>query len=184
MKKILLFFIASLAFLTINAQESGTYYLYAWDKVASDNIYIPLSSTDGDMYSATGYTFNGSTDLSGIQVVYGNWDNYYSAATDTWPEVTLGSVIDLVEGGAGSGWIYGWTLSEDNYIFFQLSTLKLALSENDVNPITGTSSVKGLTSETETLPTYYNLQGVQLNNPQKGICIMKQNGKTVKVLNK
>lgn len=129
-----------LNFISISAQESGNYYLYAYDKTNSANIYIPLTSTDGDMYSATGYTFNSSTDLSGIQVIYGNWEKMYAPAADTWPEVKLGTTISLEEGGTGSGWVYGWTLSETNYIFFQLSTLTLAISANSENPITSGGS--------------------------------------------
>lgn len=182
MKKFLSLFVAIVLATIVNAQESGHYYLYAYDKTNAANIYIELTSTDGDMYSATGQTFNGSTDLSGVQVIYGNWEVMYAPAADTWPEVKLGTVIDLENGGTGSGWVYGWTLEESNYVFFQLSTMKLAFSENDVNPITGTSSIHSATNSENPSSTYYNMQGIRQSHPTPGLYIMKQGGKTTKVV--
>lgn len=83
MKKFLLFIIAAFFAFGAYAQTDGTYSLYAYDKTNSANIYIPLTTTDNDMYSATGYTFNGSTDLSSIQIVYGNWSKVYAPAANT-----------------------------------------------------------------------------------------------------
>lgn len=151
MKRILLFLFVLIGFISANAQEAGNYYLYAYDNTNSANIYIPLTSTDGDMFSATGYTLNASTDLNCIQVIYGNWEKTYAPAAGTWPKVKLGTVISLEDGGTGSGWIYGWTLSESNYIFFQLSTLKLAISANSENPITSSG---GSSSDYEELFVY------------------------------
>lgn len=182
MKRLSLLIVAVFALLSSNAQEEGSYSLYVYDKTNAANIYIPLTTTDGDMYSAMGYTFNGSTDLSGIQVVYGNWEKTYAPAADTWPEVVLGSIIELQEGGTGSGWVYGWTLAETNYVFFQFSTLKLAVSENDVNPITGTTAIKSITSEDSGDAVYFNMQGIQESSPSNGLYIKKQGGKTLKVL--
>lgn len=182
MKKFLSLIISFMALLAANAQEEGTYCLYAYDKTNSANIYIPLTSTDGDMYSATGYTFNSSTDLSGIQVVYGNWEKTYAPATDTWPEVKLGSVVTLEESGTGSAWVYGWTLAESNYVFFQLSTMKLAISENETNPITGTSGISGVNTERESEAIYFNMQGVRENKRLKGVYIKKEGNKTSRVM--
>lgn len=182
MNKILSLLVALFATTVASAQESGNYYLYAYDKTNAANIYIQLTSADGDMFSATGATFNGSTDLSGIQVIYGNWEKMYAPAADTWPEVKLGTVIDLVDGGTGSGWVYDWTLAETNYIYFQLSTLKLALSEDATNPIAATTGIDRATTGDNATPIYYDMQGIRHSNPAKGFYIVKQGGKTSKVL--
>lgn len=183
MKKILLILVAAFAVIGVKAQESGNYYLYAYDKTNSSNIYIQLTSTDGDIYSATGNTFNSSTDLSSIQVIYGNWETTYAPAANTWPEVTLdGDAISLEQGGSGSGWVYGWTLAESNYVYFQLSTLKLAITSDSTNPFASSTAISKVSAENGGVAEYYNLQGVRQVNPSKGVYIKKQGGKTSKVM--
>lgn len=188
MKKILLLFIAALAVISVKAAdlESGKYYFYAWDKTVTEggDNYIELTSTDGDIYSATGNTFtNSSTNLNGIKIVYGNWETTYASAAETWPSLTVdGDAVTLVAGGTGAPYIYGWTLASTNYIFFQLSTLKLAITSDSTCPFTSSTAIEKVSVEDNGVAEYYNLQGVRVSNPSKGLYIKKQGDKASKIL--
>ncbi|MCC8118603.1 MAG: hypothetical protein LIP09_07660 [Bacteroidales bacterium] len=172
MKNLILSMAAAMAILSTNAQDYETLYVYAYDKVGAENNYIELTTTDGDMYSATGNTFtNDASDLNGIQVTNEDWSTIYCPMG--WPEVTLDTVLTFELGGTEAGWIWGWTLSADNYIFFQKSTGKFVISSDSNNPLTSSSVRDVLTEEMES-PIYYNLQGVQVANPQNGIYVKKQ----------
>jgi hypothetical protein len=54
----------------------------------------------------------------------------------------------------------------------------LTLSFDDDPEVSGIEDVNAEDAEVE----YYNLQGVKVENPEKGIYIMKQGGKTSKVV--
>lgn len=184
MKKILLLFIAALAVISVKAidLEDGKYHFYAWDKTGNADVDIVLSTTDNDIYYATGNALT-SSDLSSIKVIYGNWETEYAPAADTWPEVTVdGDAISLVSGGTGSGWIYGWTLASTDYIFFQLSTLKVAITSDSTCPFTSATAIKKVSVEDNGVAEYYNLQGARVSNPSKGLYIKKQGGKSTKIL--
>ncbi|MCC8176964.1 MAG: hypothetical protein LUC85_10480 [Bacteroidales bacterium] len=136
MKQIVLLATAASMMCSLNAKAYDSLFMYAYDKAGAENNYIELTTDDGDMYSATGNTFtNSATDLSGVQVVTADWSTVY--CPDNWPEVKLNTVLDF-DGAGGNGqggWIWGWTLSESNYIYFQKSTKKFVISANSDNPI-------------------------------------------------
>ena len=65
-------------------------------------------------------------------------------------------------------------------VSFNIETLELTVEGAD-QPVDSTVGINGINTDNAQIE-YYNLQGVKVANPEKGIFIMKQGNKTVKVV--
>lgn len=108
-------------------------------------------------------------DGGGFKIADDNWGYFnYGLADDNGMEE---GTIKLTEGSSSKNiWIKNWTEGETLYLSFNLKTLELT-ANND--PATGVKAFETVNGE----DVIYNLQGVRVSNPTKGIYII--NGKKV-----
>ena len=118
------------------------------------------------------YTFSvdlGSAEGVAFKVASANWATEYAGKTDG---VVIGTEPVEVQVG-GKDLIAG--LTGEQVLVFNFEDLTMYFESDDTD---GVSSINN-----ENAPAvYYNLQGVKVNNPEKGIYIVKKGDKTYKVI--
>lgn len=108
----------------------------------------------------------------------GATDVYYVADTETVPADKW--VQLYVDGYDVTMTIEGATAGEMFYLWFNVTNNQMMVSTNP-NAGDTTEGIDGITIENGEAQ-YFNLQGVRVANPEKGIFVRVQNGKAVKVV--
>ncbi len=107
-----------------------------------------------------------------------DWDTVNASARFGAAEINAAIALDEAKaiGSTGSG-AYSWMTTPDTYyINVNLNTLEVKLSKNS-------TGVEGIAVEANDVPAvYYNLQGVEVANPENGLYIVKRGNKVSKEL--
>ena len=92
---------------------------------------------------------------------------------------TVTCVATVEDGTCFKGWFEGETLVSENATYTYVVTgEKTLIAKFAYDPVTAIESVEAASAAVE----YYNLQGVKVANPEKGIFIKKAGNKTTKVI--
>ncbi|MCC8113695.1 MAG: hypothetical protein LIP03_06800 [Bacteroidales bacterium] len=167
--------------LSMTAQDYTELSLYAWAN--NKDYYFDLTTTDGDIYTGTGFTLDGATDAAGIYVVTRDWSIQYGCPEGEWYELTTdGTPVDLILGAPNGCWMWDNTIVAADHIWFCVSKAQLVVNQSENSPWGG-SGIVGVASDTEVGATYYTIQGVKVENPISGqLYIKKQGSKVSKVV--
>lgn len=126
----------------------------------------PVMAREGDIYTAT-IEFTGTAEApNAFKLVGPGWSPEYCGAVTVDAEHLT---VTLTRGGADSK----FALTGKYCLTFNISTLELKATE-----VAGLEAVDAATGVAE----YYNILGVRVDKPVKGMYIKVQNGKATKVL--
>jgi hypothetical protein len=82
--------------------------------------------------------------------------------------------VEKFEAGVDASAAYSWAIAPGSYTFtFDYAAMTLT--------VTGESGLTVLSTEDNTNAVYFNLQGVRVLNPERGIFIRVNNGKATRV---
>lgn len=105
-----------------------------------------------------------------------NGSDRYGALTNN-ALVTVGTPIGFKKftAGVNASSAYSWAVAPGTYdIIVDFKEMKITVAK------VGTLGVEGVETDSNVAPVYYNLQGVRVNNPQKGVYIVVRGNKVAK----
>ncbi len=140
----------------LDSTEEGVY--------AIENVALVAVDGNANAY----FSFNTTT---------GSWDDVNSSArygaTSADEAVTLGENMTVVNGGTNPN---AWMVEPGTYNFIvDLVNMTMVVTKS-------TTGVESIDADNNAPAVYYNLQGVEVANPENGVYIMKQGNKVTKVV--
>ena len=100
----------------------------------------------------------------------------FTSTNDNLMSATWDCAGNLYLGNATKEWVKGYAVPRANNVFATKAPSKYSLV------IDSTVSIDGIDTDADAPVEYYNLQGVKVENPEKGIFIKRQGSKTTKVV--
>ena len=160
-----------------NVNEGGWAPDYGIEAVGNEGVYEWTNVVIGDEYNGNGY-FSFSTKLGADWDADGpNTSNRYGAVAGDTPVQAGGSYeVVLYAVGVDASSCAAWMAPAGTYDFtLDLVNNTLKVSEGDTNAVSSINVENGA-------PVFYNLQGMKVANPEKGLYIKVVNGKASKVM--
>lgn len=118
---------------TVKAEDL---YLYVYDKTGAEELYIPLLTSDGIIYSETSQIFpNSSTNLD-LCVTTKDWSSTWRSPNGQWIGINRDEETTLTKGGPNNCYIWGWTLAASDYVWFNAQTGHLLITSSATCPWT------------------------------------------------
>lgn len=155
-----------------SVKSSGNIHL---NNVTVSNITVPEGK--GELFlGGSGSSINGNTNVS--VCIQNNYS--FTAGPDFAPASPIQIFLDGTR-TAGSNIVLGTT--DLNKFELQSSSFELAVKGNNIIVAeAGTTGIDDIVAADDAAPVYYNLQGVRVDNPENGMFIKVQGGKTSKVI--
>ena len=149
-----------------------------WDPAFDGAILDP---TDEGVYSIKNVELvavNGNANAYfSFNTTTGSWDDVNKAARygaeSPDQAVTIGENMTVVSGGSSA---FAWMVEPGTYDFVvSLKDMTLVVTK-------ATTGIESIEADETIAPVYYNLQGVEVANPENGVYIKKQGNKVTKVV--
>lgn len=124
---------------TVKAED---YYLYVYDKTEGEDNYLKLLTSDGVIYSETSQIFPNSSTNVDLCVTTKDWATTWRSPSGQWIGVNRDEETTLTKGGPNNCYVWGWTLSESDYVWFNAQTGHLLITSSSTCPWTTGSTGK------------------------------------------
>jgi hypothetical protein len=147
--------------------------------VKEGNVFSLKTTVEGSLGTETGYfsmitaladSWDGDDETPGVN----SYDRYGAAASDTPVVMNEAMAVTKFAAGVDASAAYSWAIAPGTYTFvFDYAAMTMT--------VTAESGVEVLSTENNTNAVYFNLQGVRVQNPERGIYIRVNNGKATRV---